>query len=421
MGGNIETLRQVVDLGYCIGCGACRYDEPERVRLVNIEAIGIRPEFAPDSIANHRGTAYCPGAGLNGGLLLSTPPAVTHTEPAEEFGAALEIWEGFASDPEIRRSASSGGLLTALSLFCLESQGMRFVLHTGMDESTPWQNKTVTSHNREELLSRTGSRYAPSSPCEGLGQIEAADGPCVFIGKPCDSAAVMALRTTRPALDAKLGLVLTFFCAGTPSTQGTLRLMEQMGYRRQDVSAVRYRGNGWPGRFTVSTRQPDPTPRTMTYAESWGQLTSYRPLRCNLCPDGLGRLSDLACGDAWESYDGAETTDPGRSLVLVRTERGRELLRRAREAGVVTLEPVNAAAVLEAQKNLLRRRRELHGRLSALRTVWMKTPRFEGFGLRESFRKLPLRLRARVFAGTLRRAIQRGWWNTREAERKSGV
>ena len=68
-----------------------------------------------------------------------------------EVGYALEIWEGYATDPEIRRQGSSGGLLSALALYCLEKEGMAFVLHTGMDETKPWTNKTVQSRNRRRF------------------------------------------------------------------------------------------------------------------------------------------------------------------------------------------------------------------------------------------------------------------------------
>ncbi len=63
---------------------------------------------------------------------------------------------------------------------------MEFVLHTGMDEQQPWTNKTCQSRNRRELMERSGSRYAPASPCDGLEAIEKSSRSCVFIGKPCD-------------------------------------------------------------------------------------------------------------------------------------------------------------------------------------------------------------------------------------------
>ena len=46
--------------------------------------------------------------------------------------------------------------------------------------------------------------------------IQNAPAPCVFIGKPCDVAAVENVRRLRPALDEKVGLTIAIFCAGTP-------------------------------------------------------------------------------------------------------------------------------------------------------------------------------------------------------------
>ena len=171
-----------------------------------------------------------------------------------EVGPALEVWEGYAADPEIRRQASSGGLLSALALDRLEKKegdGTCLFPRQRMKKVKPWTNKTIQSRNRSWILSRTGSRYAPASPCDELRLIEESDRPCVFIGKPCDTAAVAMLREKRPTLDWNLGLVLTFFCAGTPSTKGTLELMKSLNVGREETGTVRYRGEGWPGRFKV--------------------------------------------------------------------------------------------------------------------------------------------------------------------------
>src|SRR5258708_16493215 len=128
------------------------------------------------------------------------------------------------------------------------------------------------------------------------------------------------LSSSRPQLDQKIGLSLTFFCAGTPSTRGTLDLLSSLGVAPDQVGAVRYRGNGWPGKFSVTSRDGT-NAKSMSYPDSWGRLAGYRPLRCHLCPDGLGQSADISCGDAWERF--TDTPDPGRSIVIVRTERGR--------------------------------------------------------------------------------------------------
>lgn len=406
---HVKTLKDVVDWGLCTGCGACAYAcSKGGISLVNVESVGIRPRFDSAGCAEcTECLSICPGYYLDGDL--ETRRLRKQTEPDHEFGPALEIWEGYASDPEIRYQASSGGILSALSLYCLEREGMAFILHAGMDEARPWLNRTVQSRTRADVLARTGSRYAPASPCEGLEAIEQSDRPCVFIGKPCDAAAVAMLRRQRPELDQKLGLVLTFFCAGTPSTAGTLHLIESLEVSTQEVSAVRYRGQGWPGQFKVlstnGTRE-----KSLSYMESWGRLTAYRPLRCHLCPDGLGRLADISCGDAWENFNRKETGNLGLSIVLVRTRRGQEILHRALEAKYVDLRPAGPGAVLAAQPSLLQRRRELFGRLLAMRLLLVPIPKFIGFSLFRSWIQLPFLRKVRTVLGTIRRMVLRGQW-----------
>ena len=399
----VKNLQDVVDWRLCIGCGACAYaGSPGKIELVNLPTLGIQPRFQDPSYSGNECLSFCPGAGV------SAPSCCGDSKTAaeEEFGPAIEIWVGYATDPETRFRASSGGILTALALYCIERGGMESVLHTGKDEEQPWLNRTVQSRSRQQLLERAGSRYAPSSPCEGLALVENSSAPCVFIGKPCDVAAVAALRKTRPALDRNLGLVLTFFCAGTPSTQGTLDLATAPGSSGRMID-LRYRGDGWPGEFKA--RWEDGSEKRISYEQSWGSLTSYRPLRCNLCPDGLGQLADISCGDAWDEYD-PKRPSPGVSIVLVRTARGQRILRQAIDAGYITLQPAGPERVLAAQKNLLSRHRELFGRLLALRLLGIPVPRYLGFSLFSGWMGLPPARKLRTIAGTLRRALRRRWW-----------
>ncbi len=400
----IKTIGDVVDWGLCTGCGACYSAcKHHAVELVNLPEMGIRPKFQTAECKNCvECLAICPGYQVDGEAAIGSHRDLSEAD--HEFGRALEIWEGYAADPEIRFAASSGGILSAISLYCLEREGMDFVLHTAKDDEKPWANRTVQSRTRAEILARTGSRYAPASPCDGLQSMDESDGRCVFIGKPCDTAAVWKMRQLRPELDKRLGLVLTFFCAGTPSERGTLDLLQSLDVDRSAVKNLRYRGEGWPGSFKVLHH--DVKEKSLSYSESWGALTHYRPVRCHLCPDGLGRVADIACGDAWDKFE--ENGDAGRSLIIVRTPRGQEILRRAIAANYVVAKPTGASQVMAAQSNLLARRREIFGRLVGMRLLGVPIPRLNGFSLSRSWLRLPLRMKARTVVGTLTRLIQRG-------------
>lgn len=414
----IRNLRDVVDWDLCIGCGACAYATRESggIQMVHHEESGYRPEFSnPQSADDTDALAICPGSGVDADTVAKNRPRETLAD--HEFGPVLELWEGCAADPEIRAKGSSGGALTALAAFMLEKNSADFVVHTEMDPERPTRNRTCRSATRGELLKRTGSRYAASSPCEGLGWIEDAEKSAVFIGKPCDAAAAQEARSRNPKLDEKLDLVLTFFCAGTPSERGTLDLLTSLGVEPEKVTELKYRGEGWPGRFQVSTPEESPA-ASMSYMESWGRLTGYRSLRCHLCVDGLGRMGDISCGDGWHEYGDEESTgrdgqpNLGWSILLVNTERGREVLHGAIDAGYLDVKPAQSESVFKAQP-LLERRRVVAGRMIALRSVGAAVPNYRGFSLTRGFLRLSLEMKLRSVVGTLVRALQRGWWRRR--------
>jgi coenzyme F420 hydrogenase subunit beta len=366
--------------------------------MVNFPASGMRPVLGDSEAC--AGCQEC----------LSVCPAIetkiprsaqTLPEAGRAAGPILELWEAHAADPGVRHAGASGGALTALAAFCLEQEAMHGVLHIGQDPDDPLRNRTVLSRSRAELLAHTGSRYAPASACDSLQKIEEAPAPCVFIGQPSEVAAVQKARKIRPALDRNLGLTLSFFCAGSPSSQGTVDLLRSKGIDPSGVETIRYRGRGWPGAFAVWLKQnPDPV-LEMTYAESWHFLQSYRPWAVHLWPDGTGEHADIACGDPW--YRKMDSGDPGSSLIIVRTERGRQILRAAQEAGYLRLTAAEPWMLLRSQDNLVRKKGEVWGRLAAMRLLGLPTPAHHGYGMFRLWLRLSWREKLRSTFGTVRR------------------
>ncbi len=405
----IKTIQDIVDWGLCVGCGACySLCDKSAVTLENHVNIGVRPKFQTDVCGGcTECLLICPGYSVDSRLVNPQLPQ-KNSDESVLIGPTRSVWEGFASDEEIRFSASSGGLLTAISLYCLEKEGMELVLHTGAHPEKPWMNRTTTSKTREDLLKNVGSRYVASSPCEQFRIIEESSRPCVFIGKPCDTAAISALRRKRPKLDANLGLVLTFCCAGVPSVRGTLDLLEKMNVQTGSISQLSYRGDGWPGGFSI-TGQNGKKIKLLSYMESWGFLQKYRSFRCHLCPDGLGEICDISCGDAWHRFD--ERVDvPGLSLAMVRTDIGQDIIKRAMAEGYLSLTLSTPEKVIEAQ-GLVERRKEVFGRQLAMKLLLIPSTKFYGFQLFRAWVMTPFIIKIRSILGTLRRLIQRGLWH----------
>src|SRR5262245_9482546 len=200
----IKTVNGIVQWRLCLGCGACAYICPEhKITLVDMLEHGIRPAAGDEDCNDCRSCLQVCPAYENDHRLVRRRSGI---EPAlvSEFGPVLEVWEGYARDNEVRYRGASGGAITALALYCLEREHVHGVLHLQADPNDPVRNRTHLSRIRSELLSGTGSRYAPGSVCDGLEQIESAPTKCVFIGQPCEVTALRKAQELRPALRDKV-------------------------------------------------------------------------------------------------------------------------------------------------------------------------------------------------------------------------
>jgi len=423
----IQKLSEIVNWRLCIGCGVCRYVCPEdRVVLWDFPTEGIRPVADESQCGECRQCVdVCPVVRCDFAANEDTDrlPFANGPEDMEslskEWGPVLEIWEGHAADPEIRFLGSSGGVLTALGAYCVEKGGMHGVLHIGQDPDNPIRNRTFLSRSRQELVAKTGSRYSPASICDRLDLVEGAPGPCVIIGKPGEIAALRKAQVLKAELAEKVGVALSFFCAESPSTAGTVALLARMGIPPDVVADLRYRGRGWPGYFSALRRGESEPRERMTYRDSWSFLQAYRPWSVHFWPDGSGEMADISCGDPW--YREPDGENPGSSLVVVRTERGRKIVSGAVETGYITLTLSEPGKLCASQPNLTEKKRAAWGRLLALRLLGLPVPCFLGAHLFRCWLDLPANGKLKSVFGTARRVLARKFYRPLQLDLTSAV
>jgi len=174
------------------------------------------------------------------------------------------------------------------------------------------------------------------------------------------------------------------------------------------VGAIRFRGNGWPGAFSVHLKDGSEHPHKLSYKDAWGFLQTYRPFRCYLCPDGTSELADISCGDPWHRPPTED--EKGRSLIIVRTARGREILDGAVRSGYLALQKIDPTILEHSQKNLLMKRSSIWGRLLTMKTLGLPAPTYAGFPLLENWLELALSDKLRSLVGTAWRILQRRYY-----------
>ncbi len=341
-------------------------------------------------------SACCPAVGLRA----PKAPEGAFYDPL--WGPYLQMQRGWARDAGLRFAGASGGALSAVLQGLLAQGRVDAVLQTAADPENPLGARAVLTFEAADLHETAGSRYCPTSPLNGLFDALEQAQTIAFVGKPCDVAALQALINLRPELRARIPYILSFFCAGVPSAQGTAALARKMGADPAQITGFRYRGNGWPG--AAVARLGDGSERALSYAQSWGEvLSKHLQTRCKLCADGTGRAADLVFGDAWEADENGYprfTDAQGQSLIVTRSARGAEALGCAE----IDTAPFDAASLKAIQPGQRERRRALAARLAALMLLRRPYPTYRGMALLACARQNPAQRNLKAFLGMLKRA-----------------
>ena len=380
---------------YCIGCGLCN----SRVHLqVQESEKGYYIPRVETTEEEQFIETVCPVIGDKTGYLDGT----------KIWGRALSVLEGYSGNPDIRKRASSGGVLTALASFLVEVGWVDGVLHVSVDENNPTKTKAILSTTRQQIEDACGSRYCISHPWINIDNVIEKGKKYAAIGKPCDIA---ALRNAKDNLGiySEIEYLLSFFCAGLPSVDANRNLLSQLGCEESECVSLTYRGNGWPGLTTAIDSEA--REYTMEYSKAWGGILGrdIHPY-CRLCIDGIGEAADVSCADGWFIKDGKVdfTESAGRNVIFSRTELGKDIVQQALKAGYVEAKEWDNIDDLQIiQKYQYTRRTTLKAKLLAYRVMGKSIPMYDSRILKQYAKLTQPKEKIRIFLGTIKRIVQK--------------
>ncbi len=351
-----SSVRTVVENGLCIGCGLCAALGP--YEMAYTPEGRLRPRHTGGEGGDEAILRACPG-------VLSIPNSETGSKTDMIWGSYERIERAWAGNAEVRYRAATGGVLTALGMYLLNSGQVRFILHCAADTDRPMRSRWILSSTPEEVLERAGSRYGPSDTLAGLEAALSREEPFAIIAKPCDAGAVRARGQDDPRIGRYLKSMLVMVCGGASDLGKSQRFLDQNEVDEKDLTLFRYRGYGNPGPTRLETR----TGRAYetTYQDMWGDETGWRiQSRCKICPDALGEAADIAASDIWPG--GSPTgEDEGFNGVITRTKAGECLYQEALKAGALVSDgPMTAEALSDTQPHQVTKKQELAARLRGM-------------------------------------------------------
>jgi coenzyme F420 hydrogenase subunit beta len=378
-----KNISEVLLLQRCAGCGTCAALCPSEAILLCLE--DKRGLFVPkidNDKCNGCGTCrkVCPGLNLDDTTLRVN--YIDKNAPTALLGRYLSTYIGHATDGSIRYAATSGGLITQLLIFALETGAIDGALVTRMKRDAPLQPEPFIARSKEEIIEAATAKYC----LVPLGYtlkllLQCKDKKIAVVGLPCHIRALRSAQRVNPEIGKKVVLSLGLFCSHTLTFKGTIWLLTALGIRKEDVSAISYRGEGWPGEIQIK-RGLHKAVSISNQDRLWNTIFNglfMVPKSCFQCSDLTCEKADLSFGDPWLP-EVKDKENVGKSVVICRNQRGQTLLDNAIKAGAIELNPLAPWDVVRSQKtflhfkkiNVLVRQRKVNtGQVHVSRVNWV--------------------------------------------------
>jgi coenzyme F420 hydrogenase subunit beta len=262
-----------------------------------------------------------------------------------EIGRFKHVLMARATDSQIKERAQTGGVVSTLMDFAVREGVIDAALLTSRDgEHLP---EGRIAHDREEILACAGSSYVAGPTLEVLNRGPwDQDARIGIVAIPCQGLALANMRMSQ--LESKtpierIALIIGLFCTWA------LNYGPFMAF-------IRNRVNGAEILKMDITPPPERllkvTTDEATLDVPLDEIREFIRPTCGVCMDMTSEFSDLSVGTV-EGTDGWNT-------VIVRTDRGEELLNRAENAGVLEVEPLGEANFEHLKEaSLLKKKRAL--------------------------------------------------------------
>lgn len=217
------------------------------------------------------------------------------------IGTYRSGWLMYANDEKIRGNAASGGTITALLSYMLETSKIdgALVLRSFV-EANELKTKYEIATSRDMLIKAQGSKYVTTNFAhEAVPLIKAFPGRLAVVLLPCDSWIVNRLRKNNPEVMDKIVLRIALFC-GHISDHGLTRMTIQRNKPAGlSLTDFRYREGHWRGQIRFDFENDGSVAKPFSDFSDYQNLYYYCAHKCLRCHDHTGYNSDISVGDVW--------------------------------------------------------------------------------------------------------------------------
>jgi coenzyme F420 hydrogenase subunit beta len=327
-----ELFSEVVTSGLCTGCAACVIACPHPVLDYEADHGVYKPfhldlDGGPDDCTwGQKGCTMCTRAcprfrNWEGEIDLHR---FARERTAEEVWGIGDVLLARATDESLVENGQDGGFVSALLIYALEHDVIDAALVSGLEgDGSTWKATPMVARTREDVVNTAKSRYTYSANL--LAYDEAVEGGAeriCLVGMGCMASAPGAMQARKAGKVARrLCLTIGLLCSKTFDDS----IFEELFEKKYDIQRADITKMNIKGVFQLWTRDGG------YYEIPLKEAHAYTREGCTECPDFAAEHADLSTGGIGAFGDW--------TLVIVRTDLGRELLSSMKEEGLIETRP----------------------------------------------------------------------------------
>jgi len=348
-----ELFSEVVTSGLCTGCAACVIACPHPVLDYNAEGGVYKPfhldiDGGPDDCTHgQKGCTMCTRACprfRNWESEIDVQRFARERDADEVYGIG-DVVLAKATDESLVENGQDGGFVSALLIYALEADLIDAALVSGLEgDGSSWRAVPSVARTKEDVIATAKSRYTYSANL--LAYEEAAEGGAErigLVGMGCMASAPGAMQARKAGKVARrLSLTIGLLCSKTFDDS----IFEELFEAKYDIKRESITKMNIKGVFQLWTKDGG------YFEVPLKEAHAYTREGCTQCPDFAAEHADLSTGGIGAFGDW--------TLVVVRTDLGRQLVSEMKERGLIETRPGDddpgAVALLQKLARVSRRR-----------------------------------------------------------------
>ena len=328
-----ELYEEVIDFGTCTGCAGCVIACPHDVIGYNHEQGGYKPfhledELGPDDcVHGQKGCTSCTRACPR--FRAWEEDANEHLfahdrDPDDMAGISKDIFLARASDDMVHEMGQDGGLVSALLIWAMENDYIDGALTSFLEgDGSTWKAIPGVAANKDEVLASAGSRYTYSANTLAVKEAkERGLDRLALVGMGCQTSSPPVMWHRKVGKAGKpFVLNIGLMCSKTFDDAIFEELFEaKYGIEKSTIKKVNIKGV-----FQIWCHDGSYHEVNLKECHAWTREG------CKTCPDFAAEHADISTGGIGKYNDW--------TLTVVRSDLGREVIKRMLADGVIITRP----------------------------------------------------------------------------------